>query len=54
MDFKKEWQFPTSVGAMYVKHMALYYTKLSKSTSYNYKSSFGVLLAIVDANYKFL
>ena len=54
MDFKRDWKFPTCVGAMYVKHMVLYYSKLSKTTSDNYKGFFGVLLAIADVNYKFL
>ena len=53
--FEEKWQFPNCIGAIDGKHVSLINLFNSGSTYFNYKSFFSiVLLALVDADYKFL
>lgn len=53
--FGLKWNFPNAVGAIDGKHVCVQCPAGSESLYFNYKGFFSVvLLAIVDANYKFL
>jgi len=53
--FQKYAHFPNCLGAIDGKHVRIRKPKMSGSLFYNYKNFFSiVLLAIVDANYKFI
>lgn len=53
--FKERWQFPNAVGALDGKHVAIRCPKRGGSLYYNFKGFHSiVLLALVDAEYKFL
>lgn len=53
--FYTQWQFPHCIGAMDGKHILIQPPANSGSYYFNYKHSFSiVLLALVDADYKFL
>ena len=54
-NFYSQWQFPHCIGALDGKHVLIQQPTDSGSFFFNYKHSFSiVLLALVDANYKFL
>lgn len=54
-DFDALWQFPNCIGAIDGKHVVIDKPANSGSLFYNYKKDFSVvLLAVVDANYKFI
>ena len=53
--FEQKWNYPCCIGAIDGKHFALQQPSGSGSEFFNYKHFFSVLLlAVVDANYKFL
>ena len=54
-EFKTKWNYPCCIGALDGKHVAIQQPADSGSEFYNYKHFFRVLLlALVDANYKFI
>lgn len=54
-EFERKWNFPHVLGAVDGKHVRIRCPRRSGSLYYNYKHYFSiVMLAVVDANYKFV
>lgn len=54
-EFENKWNYPNCIGALDGKHVITDKPPNSGSQFYNYKKSFSIiLLALVDANYRFL
>ena len=54
-EFNDRWQYPNCIGAMDGKHVAIHAPAHSGSLYHNYRQFYSiVLLAVVDANYKFI
>ncbi len=55
LNFEKRWQYPHCLGAIDGKHVNIVAPKNSGSWYYSYKHTFSmILMAVVDANYKFI
>lgn len=54
-EFYRKWNFPNAIGCLDGKHVRVRCPDATGSIYYNYKDFFSVvLLALVDANYKFI
>lgn len=54
-EFGQKWHFPNCVGAIDGKYVRIFCPKRTGTLYFNYKNFFSiVLLAVVDANYKFI
>ena len=54
MRFNTIWKFSNSLGALDGKHVNLRTPWKSSTLFHNYKGSFSIVMAIVDADYKFI